>query len=194
MKDLGVLLDEIVAREGVTKHAIFRIVRRYQSQISVKDKPRSGHLTILTRRDKTHIEQIVNRFPFIIIQEIKDWTGISCHRSTITRWLKKQGIQHHHALRRPREFAEKYRYEPESFWHTWFFSDEVSIDRIDGDITKWAKDFTEIMFNLAESRCVILRCFMSPLTAIRWQGVEASQAGLSWLVFENSSQQSWRKE
>lgn len=147
MKDLGVPLDEIVAKEGVTKHAIFRIVRRYRSQISAKDKPRSGRPTILTDRDKRHIERIVDQFPFITVQEIKERTGISCHRSTITRWLKKQGIQHHHALRRPflgptavqqrRDFAEKYRHEPASYWYSWFFSDEVSIDRTDGDITKW---------------------------------------------------------
>jgi transposase len=92
MKDLGVPLDEIVAKEGIIKHAIFGIVRRYRSQISAKDKPRSGRLTILTDRDKKHIDQLVDRLPFIAVQEIKDQTGISCHRSTITRWLKKQGI------------------------------------------------------------------------------------------------------
>lgn len=134
-------------RKRALQNAIFGIVRRYRSQISAKDKPRSGRPTILTDRDKRHIERIVDQFPFITVQEIKERTGISCHRSTITRWLKKQGIQHHHELRRPflgptavqqrRDFAEKYRHEPASYWYSWSFSDEVSIDRTDGDITKW---------------------------------------------------------
>ncbi|VZI10035.1 unnamed protein product, partial [Fusarium fujikuroi] len=34
--------------------------------------------------------------------------------------------------------AHKYRHEDESFWYSWWFSDEVIIDRIDGDYTKWS--------------------------------------------------------
>jgi hypothetical protein len=73
---------------------------------------------------------------------------LTCHKSTIRRWLLKDGIQHRHALRRPflsassaairKGFAERYKDKDESFWYSWWFSDEVSIDRTDGDYAKWS--------------------------------------------------------
>jgi hypothetical protein len=54
--------------------------------------------------------------------------------------LKKKGVQHHLASRRPffseaaaaarRNFAEKYIDEEASFWRSWIFSDECSIARV----------------------------------------------------------------
>lgn len=51
------------------------------------------------------------------------------------------------ALRRPflsdeaaqlrKSFSDKYLHEDESFWYSWWFSDEVTIDRTDSDYTKW---------------------------------------------------------
>lgn len=147
MYDNGVSVPDIIAKEGVTQHAIFGIVRRYRTQESAKSKPRSGRPTVLSDRDKKHINLIIDRDPFVTYQEILDKAGLRCHRSTIRRWLIKSGIQHHLALRRPflgpatvakrRAFAEKYRHEDASFWYSWWFSDEVSIDRTDGDRTKW---------------------------------------------------------
>ncbi|KAF5694447.1 Nuf2 family [Fusarium denticulatum] len=65
-----------------------------------------------------------------------------------------KGIQHKLALRRPflseehaqlrKEFCDRYRHEDESLWYSWWFSDEVSIDRTDGDYTKWS--FYRTMF------------------------------------------------
>jgi hypothetical protein len=68
-----------------------------------------------------------------------DQAGITCPKHTVTRWLKKQGVKHHLSLRRPFlgpqavaarwAFAARYRNKAAEFWYTWFFGDEVSIDR-----------------------------------------------------------------
>ncbi|KAL9561308.1 hypothetical protein ACKAV7_014663 [Fusarium commune] len=74
--------------------------------------------------------------------------SLSCSRDVIRRWLVKEGIQHRLALRRPflsaenartrKSFCKRYLQEDESFWYSWWFTDEVSIDRTDGDYTKWS--------------------------------------------------------
>jgi transposase len=144
----GVSLGEVAAQEGVKKHAIFGIVRRYEHQESAKSNPRSGRPTILTERDKNHILRIIDHDPFIATSRLLDESGCRCHRATLTRWLKKMGVQRHLASRRPflseaaaaarRNFAEEYVDEDASFWYTWIFSDECSIARGDGERRKWA--------------------------------------------------------
>jgi transposase len=144
----GVSLGDVASQEEVTKHAIFGIVCRYEHQRSAKSNPRSGRPTILTERDKNHILRIVDQDPFIAANRLLEECGARCHRSTLTRWLKKRGIQHYLASRRPflseaaaaarRNFAEKYVDEDASFWYTWIFSDECSVARGDGERRKWA--------------------------------------------------------
>ncbi|KAM5526983.1 transposase [Fusarium oxysporum f. sp. phaseoli] len=81
-------------------------------------------------------------------EDIKAKAHLSCSKDTIRRWLIKEGIQHKYTLRRPfliadnaqvrKAWCEKYLHKDESFWYSWWFSDEVLIDRIDGDCTKWS--------------------------------------------------------
>jgi transposase len=148
MYNSGKSAQSIADDEGLTRHAIFGIVRRYRHQVSAKDNKRSGRPQILTERDKSHIKMLIDRDAFIQYYEIIRKCGLSCHRSTIRRWLLKEGIQHKHALRRPflsqenaqirKNWCDRYRHEDESFWYSWWFSDECTIDRTDGDYTKWS--------------------------------------------------------
>ncbi|KAF5709870.1 Nuf2 family [Fusarium globosum] len=144
----GVRVQEIADREGLTRHAIYGIIRRGRQQESAKDNRRSGRPRILSDQDKIHIKILVRNNPFISYQEIIDRARLRCSRRTIGRWLLDEGIQHKLALRRPflseehaqlrKEFCDRYRHEDESFWYSWWFSDEVIIDRTDGDYTKWS--------------------------------------------------------
>lgn len=147
MYNNGVSISDIVAKEGVTKHAIFGIVRRYRHQESAKENSRSGRPLIVTDRDKSHILRIIDSDPFISCRVIIERAGLCCYKSTLTRWLKKQGVQHYLSLRRPflgpttvqkrLTLARRYVNEDSTFWYNWIISDKVSIARGDGVKTKW---------------------------------------------------------
>ncbi|KAJ9412597.1 hypothetical protein QL093DRAFT_2585027 [Fusarium oxysporum] len=133
MYESGVRVNDIADKEGLSRHAIYGVIRRYRHQQSAKDLPRSGRLPALSDRDKTHIKILIKNDAFISYKEIKQRARLSCSSPTIRRWLQKTGIQHNLALRRP--FLSE---ENESFWYSWWFSDEPTIDRTDGDYTKWS--------------------------------------------------------
>ncbi|KAM5527924.1 hypothetical protein FOXYSP1_19798 [Fusarium oxysporum f. sp. phaseoli] len=148
MYESGVCMQDIADSEGLSRHAIYGVIRRYHHQQSAKDLPRSGRPSRLSDIEINHIKVLIGRNAFISYQEIIDCASLNCKRSTIRRWLINQKIQHKLALRRPflseesaqlrKAFCDKYRHEGESFWYSWWFSDEVSIDRTDGDYTKWS--------------------------------------------------------
>ncbi|KAK2470865.1 hypothetical protein H9L39_17096 [Fusarium oxysporum f. sp. albedinis] len=132
MYESGVRVKDIADKEGLSRYAIYGVIRRYRHQQSTK--------RILKYLLKTTL--------LFHIKEVKQQARLTCSRPTIRRWLLKTGIQHKLALRRPflsdesaqlrKAFCDKYRHEDESFWYSWWFSDEVSIDRTDGDYTKWS--------------------------------------------------------
>jgi transposase len=148
MYESGVRVQDIADKEGLSRHAVYGIIRRGRTQQSAKDKPRSGRPSILSERDKMHIKILVRNNAFISYKETINRARLRCSRRTIRRWLIDQKIQHKLALRRPflseesaqlrKEFCDRYRHEDESFWYNWWFTDEVSIDRTDGDYTKWS--------------------------------------------------------
>ncbi|KAM5529739.1 transposase [Fusarium oxysporum f. sp. phaseoli] len=148
MYESGVRVKDIADKEGLSRYAIYGVIRRYRHQQSAKDLPRSGRPPALSDIDKTHIKILVKNDAFISYKEIKQRARLTCSRPTIRRWLLKTGIQHKLTLRRPflsdesaqlrKAFCDKYRHEDESFWYSWWFSDEVLIDRTDGDCTKWS--------------------------------------------------------
>jgi hypothetical protein len=147
MRDLGNSVKDIAVVEEMTPDAVKGVLKRYRHQDEGKDNKRSGRPKALTDQDKLHIKTLIERNPFISYKEIIDRCRLPCVRSTIRNWLISDGIQHRHALRRPfltpevagirKAWCDKYRREDESFWYSWWFSDEVSIDRADGDYTKW---------------------------------------------------------
>ncbi|SCN64388.1 uncharacterized protein FFB20_00605 [Fusarium fujikuroi] len=149
----GVRVKDIADSAGLSRHAIYGIIRRGRAQESCKDKPRSGRPSALSDQDKSHIKILIKNNPFISYRDIISRARLRASPKTIRRWLIDEKIQHRLALQRPflteeaaqlrKSFADKYRHEDESFWYSWWFSDEVTIDRTDGDYTK-ARDFTRI--------------------------------------------------
>ena len=137
----------IAIKEGISRHAVHGVIRRYKHQEEAQSKARPGRPRVITERDKSHILQVISRNPFITTRELIEQAGLSCHPSTLIRFLRKEGIQHYQALQRPllslgavlkrRAFAERYYRENASFWHSWFFSDEASIARGEGRRRSW---------------------------------------------------------
>jgi transposase len=98
---MGLTAKQVADREGLTPQSVYGIVKRYRRQESAKDKKRSGRPRSLTDQDKLHINTIVERWPFCSYEDIIQKAGLNCHRTTIRRYLLKEGIQHKLALRRP---------------------------------------------------------------------------------------------
>lgn len=98
MYESGRSVNAIMEEEGLTRHAIYGVIRRYRHQQSAMDNKRSKRPPVLSERDKRHIKRLIDQKPSISYTEIIEKTGLSCHRSTIRRWLVKEGIEHKHAL------------------------------------------------------------------------------------------------
>ena len=143
MYESGVRIKDIADSAGLSRHAIYGIIRRGRHQESCKDKPRSGRPQMLSNQEKIYIKILIKNDPFISYRDIIRQARLRVSPRTIRRWLLNEGIQHRLALRRPflsaehaqlrKDFCDKYRHEDESFWYSWWFSDEVTIDRTDGD-------------------------------------------------------------
>jgi hypothetical protein len=56
----------------------------------------------LTEFNKRHIFILINTEPFIQHRELIEEAGLSCSITTITRYLRTEGIEHWTALRRPK--------------------------------------------------------------------------------------------
>ncbi|SCN80673.1 uncharacterized protein FFB20_06201 [Fusarium fujikuroi] len=134
MYESGVRVKDIADSAGLSRHAIYGIIRRGRAQESCKDKPRSGRPSALSDQDKSHIKILIKNNPFISYRDIISRARLRASPKTIRRWLIDEKIQHRLALRRPflteeaaqlrKSFADKYRHEDKSFWYSWWFSDE----------------------------------------------------------------------
>ena len=93
------------------------------------------------------IFRVIEKDPFILPAQLVTEAGLGVSVRTLLRYLKKEGIHHQKALRRPLltpetallrlQFAEKYLDEPPRFWRRWVFSDESTIARGDGERQAW---------------------------------------------------------
>jgi transposase len=147
LRNCGLPLYRIAHSEGISPGSIHGIIRRYRDQKSAQDLPRLGRPAALTDREKRIIFRCINLDPFASISQIRLSCNLQCANVTLTRFLKKNGIQHTYALRRPKltpelaqkrlEFARKHINKPETEWQRWIFSDETTIARGQGEKQKW---------------------------------------------------------
>jgi transposase len=145
--NLGMKAKTVGLKEGISARAVYAIVERYGKQQSAKDQPRSGRPPLLDGRHKRHIFRCIEEDPFVSNRELIEKCALPCSVSTVTRFLRKEGIQHYRALRRPKltpdvaakrlEFARLHVRKPLSWWKRWIFSDEVTIARGEGEKQKW---------------------------------------------------------
>ncbi|VZH95027.1 unnamed protein product, partial [Fusarium fujikuroi] len=146
----------------LSRHAIYRIIRRSQAQESCKDKPHSSRPLALSDQDKSHIKILIKNNPFISYRDIISQARLRASPKIIHRWLINEKIQHRLALRRPflteeaaqlrKSFTDKYRHKDKSFWYSWWFSDEVTIDRTDGNYTKWSLLFQKLLLTTPQGK------------------------------------------
>ena len=77
------------------------IIARYNEQQSAQSQKRVGRPPKLLKRNKKAISRAIETIPYIKIRNILIATGLEVPGRTITRWLRKDGILHQMALRRP---------------------------------------------------------------------------------------------
>lgn len=145
--EAGLTYKALAAVEGVSPGSIYGIVKRYRVQKSAKSLSRPLRPRSLTDRDIRHMLRFIHQNPFISALELKTACSFTCHPVTITRELRRQGIQHYKALRRPKlseehakkrlAFAKEHINKPLSEWKCWIFSDELIIARGQGERTGW---------------------------------------------------------
>jgi transposase len=143
----GVSARAIAAKFDLTRSAVYNIHYRYKQQQSAKSRPRSGRPHSLNERDKRHLFRLIEIDPFIQNSELLRRAGLSCCTATLTSFLKKEGIQHTKALRRPKltpavaekrlQFARLHIRKPLSWWKRVIFSDETTVARGQGERQKW---------------------------------------------------------
>lgn len=143
----GVSAKAVAAKYNVTPRAVYNINQRYKVQKSAKSNPRSGRPRVITERGKRHLFRLIEEDPFIQNNELLSRASLTCVTSTLTRFLRKEGIQHFRALRRPKltpevaakrlAFARLHVQKPLLWWKRVIFSDETTIARGDGKRHKW---------------------------------------------------------
>jgi transposase len=132
---------------GMSRHAIYGIIRRYPAQQSAQDQPRSGRPTAIGPRELRRIKIIIARDPHIQLQDLLQQAQLTCHKDTLIRHLKNAGIMHCQSILRPflnneaaaqrLQFARLYINKPIEFWKKWNFSDEVIVARGEGQRRSW---------------------------------------------------------
>jgi transposase len=191
----GISAARIAREEGVSRHAIYGVVRRYQEQQSARDQPRHGRPHKLTKRDLRRVLLVIGRDPHIVISELIEEAGLSCHAKTLTSTLRREGIMHFQSLLRPfispetarkrLRFAHRYINQSEESWSRWTFSDETIVARGEGQRRTWVfckpvcvsfaiaallmipsmRDYSEIMFRPGSRLHATHRCSSAPSTA-----------------------------
>lgn len=101
MYDSGMPVRKIAEIEGVPAGSVNGIASRYLQQISGQDLERSGRPQKITDQDKRRLIQCIEAKPIISNRELLERTEINVSITTITSYLKSQGIQHKVAIQRP---------------------------------------------------------------------------------------------
>ena len=144
---MGVPPREIALKEGVPAGSVRGIASRYRVQKSAKSSPRSGRPPLLSEREKRRIRREIAIDPFIKITDLIRNAELECSSRTVLRWLKREGIMHKTALRRPKltpehaekrlKFAQEHVSQTDELWKRWIFSDETTVARGEGERQGW---------------------------------------------------------
>ena len=100
--DLGVSPKEIALKEGIPAGWVRGIASRYRVQKSAESSPRSSRPAVLSEREKRRIMRLIADDPFIQTRELLEKAELTCCAGTLLAWLKKAGVAHKTAIRRPK--------------------------------------------------------------------------------------------
>lgn len=144
--NLGLTARVVAFKEGVSPNSVSGIVSRYRVQKAAASSPRSGRPLTITNSDKNDIFRCIEKDPFTSTKQILLDTKIKCCERTLIRYLKKHGISHPKAARRPfltpeaaearLAFAKANINKPAEWWRRVFFSDESTVQRGQGERQK----------------------------------------------------------
>ncbi|KAK4217576.1 hypothetical protein QBC37DRAFT_396732 [Rhypophila decipiens] len=89
----GYKFKNIAALNDVKPLSIPGIISRYESQFKGRSKYRPGRPPLLNSRDLRHLFRLIDEDPFISTENLIKYGGLTCSPRTLTRALKKHGIQ-----------------------------------------------------------------------------------------------------
>ena len=138
----GMVSSEVAKLEGVIPSTCRGIVTRFKKQDDGVTNTRTGRPPILSPQDRRAILRAVAKDPFMAISDLQKDHASDVSPSTLRRFLKKEGIMHVQAARRPYlteeaaenrfEWAMQHRDLPLAFWRKVLFTDESTVERSDG--------------------------------------------------------------
>lgn len=143
----GITAKAVAVHEGVTEVHVRGVIKRFTHQDWGVSKPGRGRPPVLNERDKRAILREVTKSPFISVESLRRIACPHVSRSSLSRYLKKEGIGHHLAATRPYlsneaassryAWALEYHDKDLSFWRTVLFTDESIVEKGGGGRRSW---------------------------------------------------------
>lgn len=149
----GKVSREIADLLQIDKSTVNRIINKFKTTNSLKDKPRSGR----PRKTTARTDKIIKRKSVAdprktavdIANELRDENLADVSRSTVSRRLKEVGLIGRIGVKKPLikpknkkirlEFAKKYQHWTEADWRKVLFSDESKFNLFGSDGKKYVR-------------------------------------------------------
>jgi transposase len=124
---------KIAAQKGVSRQAVYGIIKRFKETGSHEDRPRSGHPSTLTDRQKRAIVKAARKEPSRTLNSLRNAVSPPPSERTVSRVLAEANLYSYVArkgtrltedhMRNRLNFAKKFKGKVD--WHRVIFSDEV---------------------------------------------------------------------
>lgn len=129
------------------RSTVYSIIKRYKNSGTVENQPRSGRPRSLTVRESRELVREVKRNPFTsslkLKKKVQDEFGKDVGRTTIRRYLKREGYSGRIARKKPfiskvnrrkrLNFARQHVDKPLEFWKKVLWTDETKINLFGSD-------------------------------------------------------------
>lgn len=150
--EAGCTTKELTREFRVTRQCIYATLRRWATHHTVKDLPRSGRPSILSKREISMLWRQVRKAPKIQYRDRLAEVPITrVSRWTALRRLRERGIRHWRCKRRPmllhRNARQRFIWQKQWRRFDWAhshtrFSDEASVEMGKGADSEWAFGYT----------------------------------------------------
>ena len=138
MSNAGKSAREIGRELGISDSTVSYIIRRYKKTGSNENLPRSGRPSILTERDKNHLERAVKLNRFTPLRHIASQLPLNASIDTCRNALKERGMDQYEATKKPYLRPENVRKRkdwckdigswPDEEWNKVIWTDESSLE------------------------------------------------------------------
>lgn len=106
LRSVGFTYEDVALYKRISKGSVSGIAKRYERQHKGRDLPRPSALKKISEHNKRRIIRIIDKAPFIQNRRLIERACLRCSVSTLISHLRKWGILHKRAIRRPKLASE----------------------------------------------------------------------------------------